>query len=203
MPLKSKNTVSITLTFDRTCRAFFGLGEPECLHWDDWDLVPTSFHTLCYTSFHFLRKIWYKSFDPILLTNENHQAHKNPSNLSGCHRQSKQWIQLKILSYFRGMYTKRIKKNLTIGLSKPEKLKNFRYFLNTPRIGVRWGEVRTVRDIVIHYGRTSQPSFRNISWVSCAVCGLASSSSRITRFFKSPRRLVRVADFTLFSRILL
>ena len=41
--LKSKNTVSITFTFDRTCRAFFGLGEPECLDRDDWDLVSTSY----------------------------------------------------------------------------------------------------------------------------------------------------------------
>ena len=134
MPLKSKNTVSITFTFDRTCRAFFGLGEPECLNWDDWDLLPTSFHTLCYALLYFFRKIWYKFFNPFLLTNENRRAHKNTSNLSGCHRRSKQWIQLKILSYFRGMYTNIRKKKLTIGLSKPAKLKNFRYFLNTPRM---------------------------------------------------------------------
>ena len=120
------------LTFDRTCRAFFGLGEPECLHWDDWDLVSTSFYTLCYTLFHLLRKIWYKFFDLFLLTNENHRAHKNTSNLSGCHRQTKQRIQLKILSHF--IYQHNIKK-LTIGLSKPAKLKNCRCFLNTPRIG--------------------------------------------------------------------
>ena len=137
MPLKSNNTVSITFTFDCTCRAFFGLGEPECLHWDDRDLVSTSFHTLCYTLFHFLRKIWYKFFDPFLSTNDNRRAHKNTSNLSGCDGQSKQWIQLNILSYFRGMYTNILKKKLTIGLSKPAKLKNSRYFLNTPRTFVR------------------------------------------------------------------
>ena len=32
------------------------------------------------------------------------------------------------------MYTTIIKKNLTIGLSKPAKLKNSRYFLKSPRI---------------------------------------------------------------------
>ena len=53
MPLKSKNTVSITFTFDRTCRAIFGLGEPECLHWDDWDF--THFVTLYF--------IFYAKFD--------------------------------------------------------------------------------------------------------------------------------------------
>ena len=99
-----------------------------------FDLVSTSFQTLCYTLFHFLRKIWYKFFDPFLWTNENRRAHKNTSKLSGCHRQSKQWIQLKILSFFRGMSTNIIKKISTIGLSIPAKLKNSRYFLNTPRM---------------------------------------------------------------------
>lgn len=55
-----------------------------------------TFHTLCYASFNFfLRKIWLKFFDPFLLPNENRQAHKNTSNLSGC--QSNQWTELKFL----------------------------------------------------------------------------------------------------------
>ena len=128
MPLKSKNTVSITFTFNRTCRGFFGLGEPECLHWDDWNLVLTSFHTLCYTLLHFLRKICYKSFDPFLLTNENRRAHKNTSNLSSCHRQSKQWIQLKILSFFRGMYTNIIKKKFDNRTLQTRKITKFPLF---------------------------------------------------------------------------
>ena len=128
MPLKSKNTVIITFTFDRTCRAFFGLGEPECLHSDDWDLVSTSFHTLCYTLFHSLRKIWYKFFDLFLLTNKNRRAHKNTSNLSGCHRQSKQRIQLKILSYFRSMYTNIIKKNFDNRTLRTREIKKFPLF---------------------------------------------------------------------------
>ena len=33
------------------------------------------------------------------------------------------------------VYTNIINKNLTIGLSKPAKLKNSRYILNTPHIG--------------------------------------------------------------------
>ena len=40
---------------------------------------PIDMPTLCYTLFHVLRKIWYKFFDPFLLTNENHGAHKNTS----------------------------------------------------------------------------------------------------------------------------
>ena len=128
MPLKSKNTVSITFTFDRTCRAFFGLGEPECLHWDDWDVVSTSFHTLRYTLIHFFSKIWYKFFEPFLLTNENRWAHKNMSNLSGCHRQSTQWIQLKILSYFRGMYTNIITKNFDNRTLQTREIKKFPLF---------------------------------------------------------------------------
>ena len=128
MPLKSKNTVSITFTFDRTCQAFFDLGQPECLHWDGWDLVSTSFHTLCYTLFNFLRKVWYKFFDPFLSTNENRRPHKNTSNLSGCHRQSKQWIQLKILSYFRGMYTNIIKRKFDNRTLQTREIKKIPFF---------------------------------------------------------------------------
>ena len=43
MPLQSKNTVSKTFTFDRTRRAFFGLGSSGRFHWYDWALVSVSY----------------------------------------------------------------------------------------------------------------------------------------------------------------
>ena len=39
---QSKNTVNVVLILLRLCHAFFGHGEPDCFHWDDWAFISGS-----------------------------------------------------------------------------------------------------------------------------------------------------------------
>lgn len=74
----------------------------------------------------FYAKFKTNSFDPFLLTNENHQSHKNASTLTDCYRQTSGAC----------MYINIIKKKMfdNCTLQTHEIFRNSRYFLNTPHI---------------------------------------------------------------------